>query len=52
LKSAKDKYTQTVANSPLVFPTPEMESRLYHYKDLDEAEEQEWNDLFQAVTQG
>ena len=52
LNKAKDKYTQTVANSPLVFPTPEMEARLHHYKDLDEEEETEWNELFGAVVQG
>ncbi|MFP5353260.1 MAG: spermidine/putrescine ABC transporter substrate-binding protein [Actinomycetota bacterium] len=52
LKAAKDDYTQTVANSPLVFPTPDMEARLYHYKDLDEEEEEVWNELFGAVIQG
>ena len=52
LKEAKDKYTQTVANSPLVFPTPEMEAKLHHYKDLDEEEEEVWNELFGAVIQG
>lgn len=52
LQQAKDKYTQTVANSPLVFPTPEMESRLHHYKDLDEEEEEAWNDFFGSVVQG
>lgn len=52
LKQAKDNYTKTVANSPLVFPTPEMEERLHHYKDLDEEEEEVWNELFGAVVQG
>jgi spermidine/putrescine transport system substrate-binding protein len=52
LKKAKDNYTRTVANSPLVFPTPEMESRLHHYKDLDEEEEEAWNEFFGAVVQG
>ena len=52
LKEAKDKYTQTVASSPLVFPTPEMEAKLHHYKDLDEGEEEVWNELFGAVIQG
>ena len=52
LASAKDKYTQTVAKSPLVFPTPEMESRLHSYKNLTEDEEAEWNDLFGTVVQG
>ncbi len=52
LASAKDDYTQTVANSPLVFPTPEMEAKLHSYKDLDEEEEAFWNDLFGQVIQG
>ena len=52
LKKADDSYTKSVAKSPLVFPTPEMESLLYHYKDLDEEEEEAWNDLFGEVIQG
>lgn len=52
LKQADDRYTRQVANSPLVFPTPDMEERLYHYKDLDEEEEARWNELFDAVVQG
>ncbi len=46
------KYYNQVADSPLVFPTPEMESKLFHYKDLSEEEEQFWNDLFNQVVQG
>lgn len=52
LKDAKDAYTRKVANSPLVFPTPEMEANLHHYKDLDEEEEAQWNELFDEVVQG
>ena len=52
LKKAKDAYTRQVASSPLVFPTPEMEANLYHYKDLDEEEEAQWNELFDEVVQG
>lgn len=52
LASAKDDYTRTVAESPLVFPTPEMEANLHSYKDLDEEEEQLWNDLFGEIIQG
>lgn len=47
-----DPYYRQVANSPLVFTTPEMESRLHSYRDLDEQEEAEWNELFDAVVQG
>jgi spermidine/putrescine transport system substrate-binding protein len=45
-------YLRTVAESPLVFPTEEMLSRLYSYKVLDEDEERQWNELFQEVVQG
>ena len=52
LQKSNDSYTRKVASSPLVFPTPEMESRLHHYKNLDPEEEQLWNDLFDEVIQG
>ena len=42
----------SIANSPLVFPTPEMESNLYRYTVLDDEQEAAWNDLFGAVIQG
>ena len=45
-------YLTAVAESPLVFPTDEMLSRVYNYKVLDEEEERLWNELFQEVTQG
>ncbi|MBA3431946.1 MAG: spermidine/putrescine ABC transporter substrate-binding protein, partial [Actinobacteria bacterium] len=52
LEQAKDNYTKQVANSPLVFPTEDMQSRLYSYKNLSPDEEQEWNDLFSEVVEG
>jgi spermidine/putrescine transport system substrate-binding protein len=45
-------YLNTVAESPLVFPTDDMLSRLHSYKVLDEEEERRWNELFQEVTSG
>ena len=45
-------YLSAVAESPLVFPTEEMLSRLYSYKVLDEEEERQWNELFNEVIQG
>jgi spermidine/putrescine transport system substrate-binding protein len=51
LQKANDAYTKQVANSPLVFPTADMESRLHHYKNLNEEEEAEWQGLFDEVTQ-
>jgi spermidine/putrescine transport system substrate-binding protein len=52
LKEADDSYTRKVASSPLVFPTPEMQARLHHYKNLSPEEEEVWDDLFQEVVQG
>ncbi|MCV0402912.1 MAG: spermidine/putrescine ABC transporter substrate-binding protein [Chloroflexi bacterium] len=46
------EYLRAVAESPLVFPTDEMLSRLYSYKVLSEEEERQWAELFQEVTQG
>ena len=46
------EYLETVANSPLVFPTQEMLDNLYSYKVLDEDEERQWNEMFQEVVQG
>ncbi|MDQ3619968.1 MAG: spermidine/putrescine ABC transporter substrate-binding protein [Actinomycetota bacterium] len=48
----KDSYYKTVAESPLVFPTPEMEANLHGYRDLTTDEEEQWQDLFQSVIQG
>jgi spermidine/putrescine transport system substrate-binding protein len=45
-------YLKQLAESDLVFPTPEMESQLHGYKVLEEEEEGVWNDLFQEVVQG
>ncbi|MDQ3689958.1 MAG: spermidine/putrescine ABC transporter substrate-binding protein [Chloroflexota bacterium] len=46
------EYLEAVAESPLVFPTEEMLTRLRSYKVLDEEEEREWNELFGEVIQG
>ena len=45
-------YLTAVADSPLVFPTEEMLSRLHSYKVLDEEEERQWNELFDEVIAG
>ena len=52
LLEADDAYTRSVAKSPLVFPTPEMEDNLYSYRNLSPEEEREWNALFDEVIQG
>ncbi|HEX2766742.1 MAG TPA: spermidine/putrescine ABC transporter substrate-binding protein [Candidatus Limnocylindria bacterium] len=46
------EYYSAVAESPLVFPTPEDLARVHSYKVLSEEEEALWNELFQEVTQG
>jgi spermidine/putrescine transport system substrate-binding protein len=51
LLESKDAYSRSVAKSPLVFPTPEMESNLYNYTNLSPEEEKEWNQLFDEVIQ-
>jgi spermidine/putrescine transport system substrate-binding protein len=45
-------YLKQLAESTLVFPTPESDEQLHGYKVLDEEEEGVWNDLFQEVVQG
>ena len=47
-----EEYYRTLAESPLVFPTDDMLSRLHSYKVLDEEEERQWNELFGEVVQG
>jgi spermidine/putrescine transport system substrate-binding protein len=42
---------KAVASSPLVFPTEEMYSNVYSYRELTPAEEQEWNSIFQPIYQ-
>jgi spermidine/putrescine transport system substrate-binding protein len=46
------EYLRAVAESPLVFPTDDMLSRLHSYKVLDEDEERRWAELFQEVVSG
>ena len=45
-------YLRAVADSPLVFPTPDMLDRVYSYKVLDEDEARQWNELFNEVIEG
>ncbi|MGH2819367.1 MAG: ABC transporter substrate-binding protein [Actinomycetota bacterium] len=44
--------TRQLAQSPLVFPTPDKETRLHHYTNLETDEEEQSNDLFSQVIQG
>lgn len=45
-------YLQSVATSPLVFPTPEMSAKVHSYRVLTADEEREWNSLFEPIYQG
>jgi spermidine/putrescine transport system substrate-binding protein len=46
------RYLRSLARNDLVFPSPEMRSRLHSYKALSAEEERAWEDLFAAVVQG
>ena len=47
-----DAYYKNVAESPLVYPTPADEEKLYVYRVLTEDEQLEWNGIFQPIYQG
>ncbi|MBI4260512.1 MAG: spermidine/putrescine ABC transporter substrate-binding protein [Actinobacteria bacterium] len=47
-----DDILESLAASDTVFPSAEVAASTHPYKVLDEAEEQEWKDLFQQVVQG
>ena len=51
-QGAGREYLETLAHSPLVFPTDDMKANLHSYKVLSADEEEAWNDLFQEVVQG
>jgi spermidine/putrescine transport system substrate-binding protein len=40
-----------IADSPLVFPTPQDYAKLHNYRTLTNAEEQTWNSIFQPIYQ-
>jgi spermidine/putrescine transport system substrate-binding protein len=46
------EYLRNVADSSLVFPSPEDLSSLYRYRVLTPEEEQQWNSIFTQVYQG
>ena len=48
-KGANQEVLQTIASSPFVFPTPELEENLYNYRVLEGEEIEEWNDLFNPI---
>ncbi len=40
---------ETIASHPAVFPTPEVEAKLYNYRVLEGDEVEVWNDLFNPI---
>jgi spermidine/putrescine transport system substrate-binding protein len=48
---ARRAYLGSLIESPLVFPDDAMSARLHSYKVLSPDEDQEWNRLFQEVSQ-
>jgi spermidine/putrescine transport system substrate-binding protein len=48
-KGANQEVLQTIASSPYVFPTPDLESRLVSYREFTGEELEQWNDLFQPI---
>jgi spermidine/putrescine transport system substrate-binding protein len=48
-KGANQEILQTIASSPYVFPTPELEARLHSYREFSGEELEQWNDLFQPI---
>jgi spermidine/putrescine transport system substrate-binding protein len=45
------KSDPSVANSPLVFPTPQMYASVHRYRVLTPEEEPQWNNLFEPIFQ-
>lgn len=48
-KGANKDVLQTIASSPYVFPTAEIESKLHTYRVLEGDEIQQWNDIFLPI---
>jgi spermidine/putrescine transport system substrate-binding protein len=40
---------ETIASSPYVFPTPELEAKLHTYRVLEGEEIEQWNDIFLPI---
>jgi spermidine/putrescine transport system substrate-binding protein len=48
-KGANKEILETIANSPYVFPTPEIEAKLHTYRVLEGEETEQWNDIFLPI---
>ena len=49
---ADKEVLEAVANSPFVFPTPDIAAKVHSYRVLTPEEEEQWNDLFIPIWQG
>ncbi|GAA0343924.1 spermidine/putrescine ABC transporter substrate-binding protein [Actinoallomurus spadix] len=49
---SRKKTLQTLADSPLIFPSDADYARLRHYRKMTTAEEQQYNGVFQKITAG
>jgi spermidine/putrescine transport system substrate-binding protein len=50
-KGSDKKYLQSLATSPLVYPTAAMTSKVHRYRVLTTAEEKQWNSIFEPIYQ-
>jgi spermidine/putrescine transport system substrate-binding protein len=48
-KGGNKEVLETIATSPYVFPTPEVESKLHTYRVLEGEEIEQWNDVFLPI---
>jgi spermidine/putrescine transport system substrate-binding protein len=48
-KGGSKEVLETIATSPYVFPTPEIESKLHTYRVLEGEEIEQWNDIFLPI---
>jgi hypothetical protein len=48
-KGENKEVLETIVSSPFVFPTPELEAKLYNYRVLEGDEIEQWNDLFNPL---
>jgi spermidine/putrescine transport system substrate-binding protein len=50
-QKAGNAWLKPVAKSPLIFPTEEIYTNTYSYRELTPEEEEEWNSIFQPIYQ-
>jgi spermidine/putrescine transport system substrate-binding protein len=48
-KGGSKEVLETIASSPYVFPTPDIEAKLHTYRVLEGEEIEQWNDIFLPI---